>query len=270
MYIVENLELNRNKTYKVTISHNKKNLSHDISQDLVVEYRLVKGKEMSKEDYKLFIVSKDRDQLYQKVLHYALYKMRSTKEIIDYLNKKDVPKKEHDYFINKLIKSRILDDIKYAEIYTKEKFDFKKLGPDKIIYELEKQLITSDIYQTYINRITNKEINENLTFLFNKKLKTIKNKSTNQAIKDITKFLVEKGYSYELVKSFMTTKKTIIKSTINDLEVLQKDFLVAKRKYKNKGNINQSIIAYLLRKGYNYNDISNILRGDSNEENDRF
>lgn len=268
MYIVKSLEPNKNKSYKVTITDTKNKYSYDISQDLVVEYRLVKGKELSKEDYCLFIVAKDRDLLYQKVLHYALYRMRSTKEITDYLFKKQVPLKEHDYFINKLTAAKIIDDDLFAEIYIKEKFDFKKIGPTKLIYDLEKQLISKKTYQKYIDNITTNQIEGNLAYLFNKKLKSMKNKSTNQAFKDMTKYLIDKGYNYETVKHFMEHKKDIVKSTINELDSLTKDYLLARKKYKSKENKTQSMIAYLLRKGYNYNDILNILRSDTNEEND--
>ncbi len=260
MYSVENLEKNKNKTYKVTIKSSKKSVTYDVSIDLIVEYRLVKDKELTKDEYTLFLVAKDRDILYQKVLHYALYKMRATKDITDYLNKKSIPVQEHDYYINKLKKSKILDDALYAEIFVRENFDYKKDGPNKIIHTLESKHIPKHIYQPLIDNLSISNIKDNLNYLLNKKLKSIKNKTVTVAMHNVTKYLVDKGYNYDISKSFIEENKILFENQIKESDILKKDYEQAKKKYLNKEKSRELMMAYLLRKGHAYQAIKTITK----------
>ena len=259
MYTVTHLEALKNRRYSVIIKSESKTTNFDISEDILVEYRLVQEKVLSKTDYKKFVIANDRDKVYQKVLHYALYKMRCTKEITDFLTKKKIPYEEQAYYLKKLRKTKILDDLKYAEIFVRESFDFGKKGPKKIMYELNKKKIDKEIYMNYINLIKPEEIEENLKNLFNKKLNSIKNKSINKATQNIKQYLVTKGYSYEQVSNYVNKSSSIIKEKISEDEIIAKDYIVAQKKYKDSPNKRTNVISYLLRRGYNYAKIKALL-----------
>jgi regulatory protein len=268
LYTVTHLERLKNKKYSVIIKSEEQTVNFEISEDLLIEFRVVMGKVLSKSDFKKFVVANDRDIVYQKVLHYALYKMRCTKEVKDYLTKKKIPFEEQPYYLNKLTRSRILDDLKYADIFVRESIEFKKIGPDKIIYELEKKKIDKNTYQQFIERIKSSEIDENLDYLFHKKLHSMKNKSIKIAMQNIKQFLITKGYNYEVVSHFVEKSIEEIKSTINEDAILEKDYLIAKKKYSTSKNSRTNTISYLLRKGYDYQKIKAIIGDNSYEQND--
>ena len=259
MYTVAHLEALKNRRYSVIIKSESKSVSFDISEDILVEYRLVQEKELSKTDFKKFVIANDRDKVYQKVLHYALYKMRCTKEVTDFLTKKKIPYEEQAYYLKKLRNTKILDDLKYAEIFVRESFDFKKTGPKKIMYELNKKRIDKEIYLQFIDKIKPEEIEENLNHLFNKKLNSMKNKSRNKATQNIKQYLITKGYSYEQVSNYVSKSSSIIKEKISEDEIIAKDYIVAQKKYKDSINKRTNVISYLLRKGYNYAKIKAVL-----------
>lgn len=270
MYTVTHLERLKNKKYSVIIKSEEQTVNFEISEDLLIEFRVVIGKVLPKSDFKKFVVANDRDIVYQKVLHYALYKMRCTKEVKDYLTKKKIPFEEQPYYLNKLTRSRILDDLKYADIFVRESIEFKKIGPDKIIYELEKKKIDKNTYQQFIDRIKPSEIDENLDYLFHKKLHSMKNKSIKIAMQNIKQFLITKGYNYEVVSHFVEKSIEEIKSTINEDAILEKDYLIAKKKYSTSKNSRTNTISNLLRKGYDYQKIKAIIGDNSYEQNDWF
>lgn len=244
------------RKYLVIIKSLKKEEEFLISEDLMVEFRLVKGKELEKEQFFAFKEAYKRDELYQKVLHYALYKQRCTYEIKTYLEKKNIPLESYDYYINKLKKTRILDDVNYAQNFIHEAFSYKLLGPDKIKYELSKKHIHQDMYQQFFDDISFKDIENNVITLLQKKLKSIKKGSYKKAVIDIKQFIVNKGYHFDVVNSVVDAYRDEIRKAVPENESLEKDFQLALRKYqKDKTKEYQNILAYLLRKGYSYNKI---------------
>lgn len=255
MYTVITSKLTKRR-YLVVIKTPKKEEEFLVSEDLMVEFRLVKGKELEKEQFLVFKEAYKRDELYQKVLHYALYKQRCSYEIKTYLEKKSIPEESYDYYLNKLKKSGILDDKNYAENYVHEAFSYKLFGPEKIIYELSKKHLPKFIYQPSIDSISHKEIEENVYQLLQKKLKSIKKSSFKKAIQDIKQFIINKGYSYEVVNQSVDHHIDEIRQNISEDDSLEKDFQYAVKKYqKDKTKEYKNILAYLLRKGYSYNKI---------------
>ncbi len=255
MYKVVEFKPTKRK-YLIIIKTPKKEEEFIISEELLVEFRLVKGKELEKEQFLAFKESFKRDELYQKVLHYALYKQRCSYDIKTYLEKKDILLESYDYYLNKLRKAHILDDDSFAENYVHEAFSYKLYGPKKISFELSKKHLSKNRYQKYIDAITNKNLEENVSRLIQKKLKSIKKSSHKKAIQSIKQYIVNKGYSFDLVNKMIEIHKSDIRSNISEDESLEKDFQYAIKKYhKDKTKEYKNILAYLLRKGYSYNKI---------------
>ena len=259
--------LPRKRKYLIKITDSLKIEEFLVTDELILEFRLVKGKELDKETYLRFIENYKRDEFYQKVLHYALYKQRCLSEINKYLDKLKIPKSNRGFYLNKLKKNQILNEKSYTENYIFEYFEYKKQGINKIIYNLEKKQINKSLYYPIIKKIPNSKIQENIEFLYYKKIKSIKNKSLNRAVEDIKKFIINKGYNYALVNSFVNNKRSELEKNISENLSLEKDYNYAIKKYnKNKSKEFSNILSYLLRKGYTYNKIKVIMdKGRENE-----
>ena len=255
MYTVITSKLTKRR-YLVVIKTPKKEEEFLVSEDLMVEFRLVKGKELDKEQFLVFKEAFTRDELYQKVLHYALYKQRCSYDIITFLEKKNIPEESHEYYLNKLKKSRILDDKNYIDNFIHESFTYKLFGPDKISYELSKKHLPKGLYQPILDSLSNKEVKENAYQLLQKKLKSIKKGSYKKALQDIKQFIINKGYHFDVANQIVDEYKEEIRKAIPEDDSLEKDFLFALKKYqKDKTKEYKNILAYLLRKGYSYNKI---------------
>ncbi len=266
MYIVTESKPYKRK-YLIKIKTTKKEEEFIISEDLMVEFRLVKNKELEKETFLKFKEAFKRDELYQKVLHYALYKQRCTYDIEQYLDKKQIFNNNQEYYLDKLRKTGILDDQSYVQNYVNEAFNYKRYGPQKIMYDLSKKQIDKSLYQPELDKIKEKDQINNIEILFNKKLKSIKNKSIKVAIQNIKQYITNKGYHYALVNNVVDNLRYEIEKNLDEDQSLNKDYLIAKKKYsKDKTKEYQNILAYLLRKGYTYNKIKK--RMEANYEAD--
>lgn len=256
----------KSKKYIVLINTDGEDKSFTVSEELFIEYRLLKGKELEKKTYEKFLKDYASDVVYQKVLHYALYKQRCTNDIIEYLKRNKVEKSDYSYYLNRLYKSRILDDVLYAKNYIEESFEFKKYGKKKIIYDLESKFIKPELYRDFIDNITDQKQIENIEYLFNKKIASLKPQSIRQAIQKIKTTIVNKGYDISLVNTVVNNHQATIEEKIDEDEALTKDIQYALKKYKNQETKkNEKILASLLRKGYSYHKIKSKL-GDFKDE----
>lgn len=130
---------------------------------------------------------------------YIDYRLRSTKEIKDYLKKKNISDNEIELIIDKLIDSKYLDDDNFCKCFINDKLKFTNKGTYQIIDELKKNNIDSSIIDKYSYLINDDIMNERISKLINKSL---------SAKKDIYKLrnklynnLVRLGYPIDLVIS---------------------------------------------------------------------
>lgn len=265
MIKVKTLKNVRNKLYKVVIEDQGKDHQYQVSEDLVVEYRLVRDKILESDHYQDFVKASMRDAIYQKVLHYALYKLRCSKEIHDYLNRKEVPYQQHAYYLDKLKKAKILDDKLFAETYIKEQFHFKHVGPMNIVLELKQKGISEQLYQPHIDRITDADIEAQLDYLFHKKQSSQRPMSCIKAKRDLLGYLINRGFDVEQAKAYINRHKDQIEKASQETKALDRDFTQAVKKYHTDENKRQKIIAYLMRKGYQYQAVREKMEAYSHE-----
>lgn len=80
---------------------------------------------------------------FNRALKYLSYKNRSTKEIYDYLLKKDYSKEDIDEAIEKLIEYKFLDDNNFSEIFIRDR-QLKGRSKRMIGYELKQKGVNKD------------------------------------------------------------------------------------------------------------------------------
>ncbi len=255
MYKVTNLKPYK-KQYQITIKGEKTEKEFKISEELLLEYRLVLGKKLDKKTYISFQKALDKDMIYQKVLHFALYKQRSTYDIVEFLKRKKVHPDTFKYYLKKLRNAKILDDESYVNNYVLEAFDFKLYGPNKIRYDLERKHIKEELINRAISEIKEGKKLQNIEKLFIKKLQNIKPQPLTKTINSIKAFIVKKGYDYQMVETIINSHMNEIQEKSNELIALEKDLIKAIKKYKdNDSKKRDKVLTFLLRKGYSYHTI---------------
>ena len=250
----------KGKNYLVTISKDSHETEYLVSEDIIIEYRLLSGKELLDEQYKKLLNAINKDSIYQKLLKYALFKPRTKKEIFMYLDKLKVD--EMGYFLTKLEKLRLLNDDLYAENYVSESINYKKIGPRKIHDDLRTKGLSDILILKYLNNYPKDLRTKNIEYWFEKKLRAIKNKPYLIVKKNLLTAILNKGFDYEEVISFLDIKDKVLHDEANEEEALKKELLKLKEQYHKKDlktPLNQYLIQKLLAKGYQYTNIKKYL-----------
>ncbi|MBQ9520149.1 MAG: RecX family transcriptional regulator [Acholeplasmatales bacterium] len=106
IYKVTELKKNKKGFYDVTIDKKK----YELSENIVVEYRLVKDKEIDSKLLSDVVYKNELDKYYNKAIDYTLKYQKGSKEIEYYLEKKGLNKNDISYIIDKLKEKKVLND----------------------------------------------------------------------------------------------------------------------------------------------------------------
>lgn len=185
--------------YKVLFD-NKKELI--LYERVIIDTNLLYKKEITSEEYNNLVSLNNYQDIYNKVIKYIGIRLRSKKEITDYLKKMGLSTEVVDDILNKLITNKYIDDERFSQAYIKDKYNFSNNGPYKIINELVKLGIDKDMAYTYtFDIITNEE--EKINKLINKYVKSDKKHDWYYLRNKIYNNLINLGYSKEIVISIL-------------------------------------------------------------------
>lgn len=263
MPIVSRLK-KKGKNYEVTFRlANQSESAHFVSEDLIVEYRLIEGKELDPNRFKLFLEAAEMDAFFQKALQYALRADRSLFEMRNYLARMDLEDTQQAKVIVKLTKMGLLNDEKLAENLVNSLFFHKHYGKEKIIFDLQKKgLSMANILQA-TDSIQPKAVRANLETLFDKKLKDLSENSLRNATIKMQQFLHAKGYHYQEVNRYVTEREADLKALIDEEKQIHQDFQTLSKRYQKQGfhedQLRQKLMQALYRKGYSYQLINQTL-----------
>lgn len=178
----------------------------DTYDDVILKNELLLKKELTNKDYNQILIETNLSEYYNSCIRYISIRLRSTKEIKDYLVKKKVSNEDIEIIIDKLTKNKLLDDNHFTECFIKDKLNFTTMGEYKIINELKKHNISNDIINNHsylwnedimipkIEKLVDKQINNN------KKLDKYKLRNK------IYYYLLNQGYSSDTIVSVLNNK----------------------------------------------------------------
>ena len=145
----------------------------DTYDEVILKNDLLLKKKLDTYLYQKVITESNTQEHYNACIKYIGVRVRSIKEIRDYLKRKNVVEEDIDCIVDKLINEKYLDDNHFCECFIKDKLKFTTMGEYKIIYELKKHniseeiimnnkyLISNDILTEKIDKIIKKQINSN-------------------------------------------------------------------------------------------------------------
>lgn len=193
---IEKYELNKKNNYNVYLSNGE---VLELNEYVITQNELLIKKEIDKELYNKLQKDNKICELVNIGIKYINVRLRSIKEMEDYLSKKEEDKELITSAVDRLIKSGYLDDDKFTKAYIKDKLNFTTWGDYKIINELNrlgvspivvednKELLDKELLDSRMRKIIEKDIRTN------KKYKGIKLKNK------IYNHLITSGYSKEKV-----------------------------------------------------------------------
>lgn len=185
---------------------------------------------------------------YKKIVNKIKYKLRSEKEIKDFLAKENLNREDIVLIIDKLQKNKLINDHQYIESFVNDKVNLSNIGP----YKIKEELLKNGLKETeVINKLNQVEKSMWLTKInkeIEKRIKNNKRYSKRELKNNITKYLIQRGYDITMIQKELNNYD--IKE---DSEILQKQYEKLIRK-----NDSDKVIQKLIQKGYSLSQIKNI------------
>ncbi len=237
--------------YEVTYYKDDTLESVVLLEDQIVNYRIIKDKEYTFNEWENIINTYNLSKWFEKCLNYISFKKRTIWEIKEYLIKGNVEENYIEEIITRLKKMHFLDDEDYAKSFLDETIR-KNKGLKYFNYELTKR----GIDQTIINKIALLYPKELIIEELIAKIQKEEQKLTSYPIlyqkQKLTDKLFREGFSSNTISSILNN----IKFQENIKERLKKEIEDLKKKTTDKNKITQKLLA----KGYTYQDIKTYLK----------
>lgn len=212
--------------YEIELDNFKKYKLYD---DIILKYELLIEKKISDKKLEQIVEENNLLDAYYQSLKYINVKMRSEKEIREYLRRKSFNQTECDYAVKKLRETGYINETKYIKAYINDSLNLGLNGPKKIEDSLKNLGLEESLVQEYIDEIDNEVWIQRIEKILEKKAKT--NKSSEKLFKSkITTFLLNSGYYYEDIKKCVERFK--IDSTTPFLKEAEKIYNKLSSKYE--------------------------------------
>jgi regulatory protein len=171
--VIEKYEKKGNGNYKIYFDNNT---NVTINEDIILKHKLLYKKEIDEFYLEEIVKENNNYDIYNKCINYIGVRLRSTYEIREYMERKNVDSNLIEEVIEKLTKNKLLDDDAFTKAFVNDKFNFTTMGPFRIKNELEHHQIDSGIINKYISKISPSKISEKINKQIQKLMKSNKNK----------------------------------------------------------------------------------------------
>lgn len=172
-----------------------------LPEKVITENELLFKKNIDKELYDKINRDNNIYEYVEMSIKYITIRLRSVKEIRDYLLKHKVNIDDIDLVIEKLIKAHYLDDDRFTKAFIKDKINFTNYGDYKIKMELQRLGVSSLIIEDNISLIDETIIEDRIRKIIEKDIKSNKKYKGINLKNKIYNHLLSQGYSKEKVIS---------------------------------------------------------------------
>lgn len=250
---IEKIQKLKNNKYKIKLDSGDIINTYD---DVILNNSLLFNKEID-----LGLLNKINNETlyydcYNKTLKFIDKKLRSEKEVKEYLKKYSEMGYE-DKILKKLKEINVINDENYAKAYISDRIFLSTDGPNKIKQELLNYGIDEKIIEENINKIDKETIYNKCKKIIDKKIKSNTKYSNYMLNQKITSDLVNKGYDVALIKQILENKVFD-----NDL-VIEKEFKKIYNKLSKKFNGNElyyNLKNKLYQKGFTKEEIEEYIK----------
>lgn len=240
-----------------------------VDEDVLIAYRLQKGLQMDF-DMVAELIQKDAiHKSYNAAIHYLSYRMRTKKEISDYLAKKDVDDEHIRQVIDKLLRERLLDDAVYADTFVHNRIRMTDKGPILVKQELLEKGVQAEIAEKAVEQYTEKTQYEKAHKWATKKLDQGGKNAFRKQLQQVQQTLVQKGFSQDVIQRILSDCQEE-KNTDAEWDALHYQGKKLIRKYQSKLDtgfpLRKKLKEALYRKGFSIEQINKFL-DESMEKN---
>ncbi len=238
----------RNGMYIITFEDNSKVKIHE---DLILKYNLLITKEITDKEKDLIYNENKIYEIYEIATSYINKKLRSKKEIINYLKRKEYSMDSIDSTIELLVSNGFINDDIYAKSLVHDRIVLSMDGPNKVRKELVDNSIPSSLIDEVMLEYTLELEEERINKLISKQIKSNNNKGTGLLKKKISMYLINLGYNIETINRCLASIK-IDDSNLYKKEY-EKEYNKLSKKYSGK-ELEYKLKQRMYQKGFSYSN----------------
>lgn len=225
-------------------------------EDVILKHNLLLKKEVDSE--LLVEINKDnyKASIYDIALKYIGIRMRSKKELKEYLIKKKFDSKDIDELIEKLEYQGHLNDDYFCKCYINDKINLTNNGIDKIKNDLIKLGIEESVIDEKLSNVDKSILNEKLNKIITKELRVNSKLPIGKLKQKIINRCINLGYNLSSINEILDTISIESNSDIsNDYNKLYKKYSSKYDEYKLKNVLKSK----LYQKGYEIDEINKVI-----------
>ena len=186
----------KKRNYNLTLDDGRVFSVHD---EVVVKYQLKSGMEISEEQLQTWIWEASVKIAQDMSLNYLGYRMRTRKQLCDYLEKKGFDLAVIEEAANKMEEYRFIDDKEYAKSWVQSKKTGQPAGRRKIAYELKSKGISQEISEEALTTLSEEEELKQAIKLAEKYHAKYKDLALREQKAKIAQALQRRGFGWDLV-----------------------------------------------------------------------
>lgn len=240
------------------------------SNELIYSHGLKKGIQVDTKILEELVKADNYIKGKTAALRYIERAMKTKKQVEDMLYKKEMAEETVNKVIEFLESYGFIDDKRYAESFIKQKL--KESGKNKIKYDLLKKGIDEELIKELLDEVSSEDESAVALALAEKKARILgkSEKDKGKLLGKVTKYLLSKGYTYDLINQIVNKVALTIAEDEETLEEPEVDFeellALAQKKYNllksnedNAMKLKKKLQDFLLRRGYGYEEIKAVL-----------
>ncbi len=224
--VIKQIKKNKKNTYEITFQSGIKSV---VFEDLIVKYRLLPNKEISNSDWKNIINENDTLSSYYLAIQYLTIRLRTKKELRQYLRKKQVDNTLIEETIKKLEQEGYLKEEEYIRCFFHDSFRFSSDGPLKIKKKLLDHGLQEEKIEAVKSEISLSDWLFKLEKIFQKKANSHHTDGLEKWKQKCIQYLIQLGYPKEWIMDILPKIEWM-----KDNSIINKEYEKIKRKLSRK------------------------------------
>lgn len=265
------------KITRITVQQKNKNrynifladeYGFSVDEAILIEFGLRKGLELDEAAINKIVQKEKLYQFYTQSINYLSYRMRTKKEVYDYLKKKEVEPEYIDEIIDRLTKEKLLDDREFAEAFVRTRINTSTKGPKVIAQELREKGVSAKIVADVLELYTTEKQFDKVYKIMEKKLRQSSKHAFRKRLEQIQVNLMQKGFSREIIQE-VAVNFSDQKDADAEWEALVFQGEKLLRKYQNKFSgfeLRNKLTEGLYRKGFSFDLIQRFIQESLEKE----
>lgn len=242
---IENYKKLKNGKYRLSFNNSE---TMDVYEDVILNLELLLKKDISESLKQKILQENEKYDTYAVGLKYLNTRVRSKKEIWDYLKKKEYSFSNIENAINILEKQGYINDLNFAKAFLNNRLITTSNGPYKIKSDLKEKGVSNEVIDEVMEEYTLDIQKEKILKQMNRMIKSNRNKGNYLLKRKIFNELSKQGFKRGLLNEYLQNLQLDSDQELRDKEY-QKLYQRLSKKYQGS-ELEYKIKEKLYQKGF--------------------